>query len=187
MKVLLNERQLQQGVDRLAAEISVAWGQRPMTMIGVLSGCIVFIADLIRRLEMPLRIELIQASSYRGQTTRGPLSLAADRQLEVRGRHVLLVDDILDTGHTLATLQNHLRQAGAASVRTAVLLRKAGCQEVDVRADFVGFELPDQFVVGYGLDYRDQLRNLPYLAAMEPDDLQPPGEDNASSGGRDER
>ena len=187
MKVLLNERQLQQGVDRLAAEISAAWGQRPMTMIGVLNGCIVFIADLIRRLKMPVRIELIQASSYRGQTTRGPLRLAADRQLEIRGRHVLLVDDILDTGHTLAALQNRLHEAGAASVRTAVLLRKAGCQEVEIHADFVGFELPDQFVVGYGLDYRDQLRNLPYLAAMEPDDFPPAGQQNTFSGGWDER
>ncbi len=173
MKVLLNEQQLKQGVDRLAAEISTAWGRRPMTMIGVLNGCIVFIADLIRRLEIPLRIELIQASSYRGQTTRGPLSLAGDRQLELVGRHVLLVDDILDTGHTLATLQNRFWKAGAASVRTAVLLRKVGCQQVQVAADFVGFELPDQFVVGYGLDYQDQLRNLPYLAAMEPGDFRP--------------
>src|SRR5437763_3255538 len=122
------------------------------------------LADLVRHLDLPLRIGLIQASSYRGTATRpGTLHVQPELVPDVRGRHVLLLDDILDTGQTLAYLTDHLRGLGAASVRSAVLLRKTGRQRVPVEPDYCGFDIPDVFVVGYGLDYNDEHRHLPYI------------------------
>jgi hypoxanthine phosphoribosyltransferase len=171
VKVLLSEQQLSEGVDHLAREIAQVWGSKSMTIVGVLTGCVVFLADLIRRLDMPLRVDFIQASSYRGGTMRGELTIDAALQPDIRDRHVLLVDDIFDTGHTLVEVVEQLRKCGPASLQTAVLLYKQGRQEVDVEPDFIGFQIPDEFVVGYGLDYRDEFRNLPHLAVLEPGDL----------------
>ena len=171
MKVILEERQLQDGVGRMAREINALYGHRPLTIVGVLTGSIVLLADLIRQLEMPLRVGVLQASSYRGDTSRGAISINSDLLLDVNGRDVLLVDDIFDTGHTLAEVIPLLGKMGAKSVNVAVLLRKRGRQEVEMEIQVVGFDIPDEFVVGYGLDYRDQYRNLRYLAALEPEDL----------------
>jgi len=171
VKVLLDETQLQAGVNRMAREISAHYGDRPLTIVGVLTGSVVLLADLIRQLEMPLRVGVLQASSYRGETTRGSIAINSDLLLDVNGRDVLLVDDIFDTGHTLAQVVPLLEKMGATSVTSAVLLRKQGRREVDLRTEFVGFDIPDEFVVGYGLDYRDQYRNLRYLAVLERADL----------------
>ena len=170
MKILLTEDELQAGVDRMAREIADCYGHRPLTIVGVLTGSVVLLADLIRQLDMPLRVGVLQASSYRG-TMRGSLSINSEMMLDVRDRDVLLVDDIFDTGHTLVQVTREVAQLEPTSVRTAVLLRKAGRQEVDLSADFVAFDIPDEFVVGYGLDYQDQYRNLRHLAALEPEDL----------------
>jgi len=173
MKTLLTEGELQQGIQRMALEIRRHYQDRPLTIVGVLIGSVVLLADLIRLLDVPLRVELVQARSYRGESTRpGALVLNLDLlSSDVRGRHVLLVDDIFDTGNTLADLVPQIDELGPASVRTAVLLRKQGRCEVATKPDFVGFEIPDVFVVGYGLDYNDLYRNLPYVAMLEPDDL----------------
>jgi len=170
VKTLLSEAELQAGVDRMASQISACYGEQPLTIVGVLTGSIVLLADLIRMLKMPLRVGVLQASSYRG-TTRGELMVRSEMMLDVAGREVLLVDDIFDTGHTLARVVSELTPLEPGSLRTAVLLRKRGRQEVDMTPDFVGFDIPDEFVVGYGLDYHDQYRNLRWLAALEPDDL----------------
>ena len=143
----------------------------PLTIVGVLTGSIVLLADMIRLLTMPLRVGVVQASSYRGATTRGSLVINADLMPDIAHHHVLVVDDILDTGHTLLELIALLENLGPRSVRTAVLLRKTGRQEVELEPDFVGFEIPNEFVVGYGLDYRDAYRNLPFVAALDPADL----------------
>jgi hypoxanthine phosphoribosyltransferase len=171
MQVLLTADQIRDGVRRLAGEIAAAYGPRPVTIVGVLTGCVVLLADLIRQLTMPLRIDFIEVSSYRGATTRGTLHINPALQPDISGRDVLLVDDIFDTGHTLVQVVAELRALGARSIRTAVLLRKQGRQEVDFVPDYVGFDIPDVFVVGYGLDYRDEYRNLPYVAALEPDEI----------------
>jgi hypoxanthine phosphoribosyltransferase len=169
MKTLLSEEQLQQGVQRLAEQIRRQYEGRPLTIVGVLIGSIVFLADLIRRLDMPLRVALVQARSYRdGRTRPGPLVINVDLlSADVRGRDVLLVDDIFDTGNTLWELQPQIDELNPVNVKTAVLLRKAGRSTTPIKPDFVGFEIPDEFVVGYGMDYRDLYRNLPYLAALE--------------------
>lgn len=171
MRILLDEDQLHAGVSRMAADINQLYGRRPLTIVGVLTGSIVLLADLIRQLEMPLRVGVLQASSYREGTTRGSIVINSELLLDVHCREVLLVDDIFDTGHTLAETTALLGKMGPSSIRTAVMLRKQGRSEVVMTPDFVGFEIPDEFVVGYGLDYRDQYRNLRFLAALEPDEI----------------
>src|SRR5262245_55498491 len=145
------------------------YGHEPVTIVGVLTGSLMFLADLMRRLTLPLRIALIQASSYRGaSTTAGELHVQSDLLPDLRGRHVLVIDDILDTGQTLAHLKIELEAMGTASLKFGVLLRKIGRQEVHMEPDYIGFEIPDKFVVGYGLDYNDEYRNLPYIGVLTP-------------------
>ena len=171
MRTLLSRDEVHEGVRRLSLEIVDAYGTRPLTIVGVLTGSVVLLADVIRQLTMPLRVGVVQASSYRGATRRGPLVINSDLMPDIANHDVLLVDDIFDTGHTLAELLSLIKQLGPTSVRSAVLLRKTGQQEVDLQPDFVGFDIPNEFVVGYGLDYQDQYRNLPYIACLEPEDL----------------
>jgi hypoxanthine phosphoribosyltransferase len=176
VKQLLSEEQIRGGVDRLAKEIGEHYAHRPLTIIGVLTGSMVLVADLIRRIDLPLRVGVIQARSYRGAVTRpGQLEINDSMLPDIRGRDVLLVDDIFDTGHTLAALVAQISTLGPRSVRSAVLLSKLGRQEVDLRPDHAAFEIPDAFVVGYGLDYQDAYRHLPYVAVLEPHDLDSTG------------
>jgi hypoxanthine phosphoribosyltransferase len=172
MRVLVSAEQIQSSIDRLAAEIREREGSRPLTVIAVLTGSVIFLADLIRKLDMPLRVGVLQARSYLG-TERGSLTINADMLPEVAGRDVLVIDDIFDTGHTLVQVLAMLKDLGPRSVSTAVLVLKHGKQQVAMRPNYVGFEIPDVFVVGYGLDYNDAYRNLPYLAALEPEDIKP--------------
>lgn len=172
MKILLPAETIQHRVAELATQIAADYRDRqPLTIVGVLTGCLMFLADLVRRLNVPHRISLIQASSYRGETTT-PGELMIDPALlgDLRGRHVLLLDDILDTGHTLVQLQRYLQQRGVKSLRTVVLLRKIGRQKVAVEPDYFGFEIPDAFVVGYGLDYNDDYRHLPDIVILPSQD-----------------
>lgn len=172
MKTLLDENELKAGVCRLASDISAHYGDRPLTVVAVMTGSLVLLADLIRQLEMPLRVGVIGASSYRGGTTSGHLTVDTNMLIDITARDVLLVDDIFDTGRTLESLIQHVKDMGASSVQTAVLLHKQRHTDVTVRPDFVAFEIPDEFVVGYGLDYRDHYRNLPFLGVLEPSDLE---------------
>jgi hypoxanthine phosphoribosyltransferase len=170
MKILLSEQQLGEGIARMAGEIRAHYQGKPLTIVGVLIGSLVLVADLIRRLDIPLKIDLVQARSYKG-TRPGPLSINTDLLCNIRGRDVLLVDDIFDTGNTLDELIPQLDDLGPATIRTAVLLRKQGQSKVSFAPDFIGFDIPNVFVVGFGLDYRDQYRNLPHVAALEPAEI----------------
>jgi hypoxanthine phosphoribosyltransferase len=168
VKTLLTAEQLRDGVDRMGHDIEGVYGNGPLTIVGVLTGSIVLLADLIRRLTMPLRVGLVQASSYRGTAIDpGQLTINFDLLPDVKGQDVLLVDDIFDTGKTLVKLIEELQKHKPSSIRSAVLLRKHGRKAVMKEPDLVGFEIPNAFVVGYGLDYQDAYRNLPYLAALE--------------------
>jgi hypoxanthine phosphoribosyltransferase len=173
MKTILTEEQLREGIRRLASEIQKHYEGKPLTIVGVLIGSVVLLADLIRLLPIPLKVEMIQARSDGGNSARpGPLVIDSDRiSSAIRGRHVLLVDDIFDTGHTLWDLIPQIDELGPSGVRSVVLLQKEGRCQVSMKPDFVGFTIPNEFVVGYGLDYRDQYHNLPYLAALEPSEL----------------
>ena len=167
MDILISAERIQERVAELAREISDHFQGRPITIIGVLTGSLIFLADLVRRLDLLLRIGLIQASSYRGAATSpGRLHVQPELFPDVRGRDILLLDDILDTGRTLDYLVRHLRGLSPTSLHVAVLLRKQGRQVVSLQADFCGFDIPDAFVVGYGLDYNDEFRNLPYIAVL---------------------
>jgi hypoxanthine phosphoribosyltransferase len=167
MEILIPADRIRQRVEELGRQIAADYRDKPVTIIGVLTGSLIFLSDLVRQLELPLRIGLIQASSYRGAvTTPGELHIQPELAPDVRGRHVLVLDDILDTGRTLSHLCRRFRELGAASLRVAVLLRKQGRQQVPLEPDYCGFEIPDAFVVGYGLDYNDEYRNLPYIAVL---------------------
>ncbi len=171
MKILLSQTEIASGVEGLATAIESQWGRRPMTLVGILTGSLVLVADLIRLLHMPIRVDFIQASSYRGNVRPGDLRLNPALQPDVQGRDVLLVDDIFDTGHTLVQVMAELERHHPKSVHTAVLLRKSARCEVDFQPDYVAFDIPDEFVVGYGLDYNDEFRNLPYVGVLEADEL----------------
>jgi hypoxanthine phosphoribosyltransferase len=173
MKVLLNEEQLRAGIARLAEQIRQHYTGRPLTLVGVMTGSIMLMADLMRLLDMPVRVELIQSRDP-GKGTDRPGPLVIDLSLlsvDVRGRDVLLVADLFATGQTFWELVPQMDELGPASVRTAVLLRKQGRQQVSIQPDFVAFDIPDVFVVGYGLDYNDRYRNLPYIAELEPQEM----------------
>lgn len=173
MKILLDEKALHSGVADMARQIETAYQGRQLTIVGVLTGSVVLMADLIRMIQLPMRVGVIQASSYRGATTeRGDLIINSELMIDITGRDVLLVDDIYDTGHTLTQVIENMQEFNPTSIRSAVLLKKEGRVEVDYTPDFAAFDIPDEFVVGYGLDYEDMYRNLPYLAALEKSDLE---------------
>lgn len=172
VKILLTEEQIRLGVERMAQNVARIYAGRSVSIIGVLTGSIMIVADLVRRLDLPVRIGFVRASSYRGSaTTRGELRIDADLLPDIGGRDVLLVDDIFDTGHTMQALVERLQAMGAASVRSLVLLKKHGRKQVEMEPDHVVFDIPDAFVVGYGLDYEDAYRHLPYVAVLEAEDL----------------
>jgi hypoxanthine phosphoribosyltransferase len=166
-EVLFTGSQIAVAVERLADEVRAVYGDEELTVVAVLHGGLVFAADLLRRLDMPVRLGVVLASSYRGATTQpGELHVQFQPQLELRGRHVLLLDDILDTGRTLMRLRDELSMHGPRSLRLATLLDKPGRRVVPLQADFVGFTIPDLFVVGYGLDWNERWRNLPDIVAL---------------------
>ena len=169
-RVIISDEALRTRVRELAREIEAAYDARDVgiTAVAILSGSIVFLSELIRHLPFRLEIGYIAVSSYVGAaTTPGETSLGAISLPEVRDRHVLIVDDILDTGGTLRLVQQLLGARQPASLRTAVLLRKPDNAPPDVPLDFVGFDVDDVFVVGYGLDFDGQYRNLPYIAELK--------------------
>jgi hypoxanthine phosphoribosyltransferase len=161
MEVLISAEQIQDRVHELAQEIQQRFAGQPVTVVGVLTGSLIFLADLIRELDLQIQISLIQASSYRGSaTTAGQLLIKDELLTNITGRHVLLLDDILDTGQTISRIKEHLLMRGAESVLTAVLLRKIGRQVIPFEPEWCGFTIPDRFVIGYGLDFNDEYRHL---------------------------
>ncbi|MEX1230469.1 MAG: hypoxanthine phosphoribosyltransferase [Planctomycetaceae bacterium] len=168
MRVLLSADEIDAGVSELARRIQTDYAGQALTVLGVLTGSIVFLADLIRKLDLPLRVGVLQASSYRGAaTTPGPLTLQTAMLPDIVDRDVLLVDDIFDTGRTLSAIAELMQSHRPRSLRSAVLLWKQERTIVEYRPDYHCFRIPDEFVVGYGLDYDDQYRHLPHIAAYE--------------------
>lgn len=172
MQALIAEPEIQKAVASLGKQIASEFRNEKVTVLGVLTGSIVFLADLIRSIDLPHRIGLIQASSYRGATT-SPLELRINDSFlpDIRGRSVVLVDDIFDTGVTLSSLIETVRSYEPKQIRTAVLLWKVGKSKVDLQPDYHCFQIPDRFVVGYGLDYNDDYRHLPFIAVLDPNDI----------------
>tara|TARA_B100000029_G_scaffold110985_3_gene102936 strand:+ start:2621 stop:3208 length:588 start_codon:yes stop_codon:yes gene_type:complete len=178
VRVLIGADQIQTAVEQLGRQIADDHAGKSLTVVGVLTGSVMLLADLVRAMDLPVRISLVRASSYRGTATRaGSLELDTGLLDDITGRDVLLVDDIFDSGRTLAGLLDMLRELGPASLRSAVLLWKTDRQEVDIEPDYHCFRIPDVFVVGYGLDYDGEFRHLPHIAALDDCDLDRTGPD----------
>jgi hypoxanthine phosphoribosyltransferase len=172
-RVLISAADIRTRVEQLAARLSADYARvDELVLVGVLRGSFIFLADLARLLTPRRRIEFVQLRTYGGSSTApGEVRLVLDLELPIAGRHVLVVEDIVDTGHTLDHLLNALAARRPASLRCCVLVTKPDRRRVKVKVDYLGFEIPDLWVVGYGLDFDDQLRALPYIAAVDPQRL----------------
>jgi hypoxanthine phosphoribosyltransferase len=167
-RILIPEEQIARRVRVLSRQIESDFTKRELVVVSLLSGTVMFLADLIRHLSLPLRLDFIGVSSYGLGTESGDLVFTKELRLDVRGRDVLLVDDILDTGRTLSRVIPKLRALRPRRIRTCVLLDKPDRRVEDIEADYVGFEIPDFFVVGYGLDFAERYRNLPFVGVLYP-------------------
>ena len=168
-RVLIDEKVIEKRLDAMAEEIDREFPAGPILAIVLLKGAFVFAADLLRRIPRPLEIECLNVASYHGGSESSGSVKFLDHALpDVKGRHVLLLDDILDTGRTLKAVADLLKLEGCAAVHTGVLLAKDKVRAEEVQADYVGFEIGDEFVVGYGLDYQGLYRNLPFVGVLKP-------------------
>lgn len=167
--VLITDKMLAKRIAELGREIERDFAGRDMVVVSLLNGTVMFIGDLIRQLSHPLRLDFMGVSSYGKGTESGDLVFTKELRLDVRGRHVLLVDDILDTGRTLSRVTKKLRALKPRSLKICVLLDKPSRRIEKVRADYTGFTIPDKFVVGYGLDFAEKYRNLPFVGVLKPE------------------
>jgi hypoxanthine phosphoribosyltransferase len=169
-QVVLSEESLQRRIGEMAAEISQAYGQEEVVAVCVMKGAIFFMTDLVRRLTSPVVLDFITVSSYGASTvSSGHVQLVKDVDTDLKGKHVLLVEDILDSGRTLSYLVKHISAMSPASVKVATLLDKPERREYEVAVEYAGFVIPDVFVVGYGLDYDQRYRELPFVGELKPE------------------
>ncbi len=167
-RVLITEEQIIRRIRAMARAIERDFRGREMVIVSLLNGTVMFLGDLIRHLSLPLRLDFMGVSSYGAGTTPGELVFTKELRMDVRGRDVLVVDDILDTGRTLSRVLARLRALRPRRIRVCVLLDKPARRVEPVRADYIGFRIPDVFVVGYGLDYAERYRNLPFVGVLHP-------------------
>ena len=176
-RILFSEEQLQTRIAELGAQITEDFRDKEPLFVGVLKGCFVFMADLLRSVDMHCTMDFMAVSSYgSGTTTTGAVKINKDLSADIEGRHVIIVEDILDSGVTLSYLTKYLEGRAPASISLVTLLDQPARRRADVRADYVGFISEDAFVVGYGLDYAEQYRNLPYIGVLKPEIYENVGE-----------
>ncbi|HVT74275.1 MAG TPA: hypoxanthine phosphoribosyltransferase [Lacunisphaera sp.] len=167
--VLVTPTAIKRRIAVLGEKLNAHYADKDLMVVAIVNGALIFTADLLRQLRSPLRLDCLRASSYHdGTKATGEPRIVDQMKLDVRGHHVLLVDDILDTGKTLAAVAGLIKTKGAASVETCVLLDKKARRMVPFEADYVGFEIPNEFVVGYGLDFNERYRNLPCIGVLKP-------------------
>ena len=170
LRVLYSEEEIKQRVAEMGEELYDRFADKDPLFVGVLNGCFVFMADLVRASQMKSQLEFIAVSSYKnGTKSSGVVQITRDLQCDITGRDLIVVEDILDSGNTLAYLKEYLLNRGAASVSIVTLLDKPSRRQKAIYADIVGFEVPDEFVVGYGLDYAQRYRNVPYIGVLKPE------------------
>jgi hypoxanthine phosphoribosyltransferase len=168
LEIMLTTDEIRARINELGAQITQDYAGRKPLLLGVLKGATLFLSDLIRAVDLQLELDYIAASSYGGGTeSSGDVKIDKDSDVAVRGRDVIVIEDIIDTGRTLSLLLSLLRARGAASVKLAALLDKPSRRVVDVKVDYIGFTIPDAFVVGYGLDFAERYRNLPYIGVVK--------------------
>ena len=165
-RVLFDGPAIHKRIDEMAAQITADYSDRELTVIAILTGSLMFMSDLLRRIPLPLKLDCLSVASYQGKTTTGDVVFKQLAIPDVADRNVLILDDILDTGHTLTSVRKRLETAKPCSIRVCVLLSKRKQPARDVDADYVGFEIDDEFVVGYGLDFMERYRNLPYIGVL---------------------
>ena len=169
-EIIFSEDEIQRRVKELAEQINRDYKGMSPLLIGVLKGCFVFIADISRHIELDCEIRFLTASSYGfSSVTSGKVHIDKDIDFEIEGRHVIIVEDILDSGITLTALRNYISERNPASLKICTLLDKPTRRQVMISSDYLGFVCPDEFVVGYGLDYAERYRNLPYIASLKPE------------------
>jgi hypoxanthine phosphoribosyltransferase len=174
-RVLFDEPAIHRRLDDIAAQISKDYRERELTVIAVLHGSLMFVADLLRRIPLPLKLECLSVASYHGKArTSGEVIFNQITLPDIVGRDVLILDDILDSGNTLAAVRETLETAKPQSIRVCVLLSKKKQRAREVETDYIGFEIEDEFVVGYGLDFRERYRNLPYIGVLRRELLDQP-------------
>lgn len=169
-KILLTEEQIQTRVRELGAILTAEYADKNPVIVGVLKGVVVFYADMLRQIKAPCQIDFMWISSYKGTESSG-MAVRQDITADIRGRHVLILEDIYDTGNSLTFTVEHLLAKGPASLKICTLLDKPERRKpgITLQADYVGFTIPNEFVVGYGLDYNEQYRNLPYVGILKPE------------------
>lgn len=168
-EVLIDEARLQARISEIAERVSADYAGREPLVIGVLKGAVFFIADLLRRLTVPCELDFMAVSSYGSSThSSGVVRILKDLDIPIAGRHVLLVEDVIDSGLTLSYLMKNLASRQPASLEICTLLTKPGHRRLNIPIRYIGFDLPDSFVIGYGLDYAERYRNLPFIAVLEP-------------------
>jgi hypoxanthine phosphoribosyltransferase len=166
-KILFHESTILSRLDELASEITEDYGGKDLTVFAVLNGSFIFMADLLRRIPLQLQVDCLSVSSYHGTKSTGRINFRQAQFADIRDRHVLILDDILDSGMTLSSVRERLAaESGATSLKVCVLLRKSVSRKRPVEADYVGFDIPNEFVVGYGLDYNERYRNLPFIGVL---------------------
>ena len=170
-KILLTEEQIQAKVAELGKILSEEYKDKNPVVVGVLKGVVIFYADMIRAMDIPCQMDFMCVSSYRGTESTGRTMVSKDLSCDIHGRHVLILEDIFDTGNSLNFTYHHLLAKEPASIKICTLLDKPSRRNPDVtlQADYVGFEIPNAFVVGYGLDFNEQYRNLPYVGVLKPE------------------
>lgn len=168
-QVLITDEQIAKRIAEMTRQIQRDFRGKDMVIVSLLTGTVMFLADLIRHLELPLRLDFMGVSSYGAGTESGELVFTKELRIDVRGRDVLLVDDILDTGRTMTRVVGKLRALKPRRIKTCVLLDKPSRREEKIKADYVGFEIPNEFVIGYGLDYAERYRNLPFVGVLKPE------------------
>lgn len=168
-KVLLTQEQIQARIMELGATLTSEYRDKTPVFIGVLKGVVVFFSDMIRAIPIPCQIDFMAASSYSGTASSGQIQIQKDVSVDLTGRHVVILEDILDTGFTLRAVVAHLQKMQPASLKICALLDKPARREVDIEADYVGFTIPNEFAVGYGLDYNEKYRNLPFIGVLKPE------------------
>lgn len=168
-KVLYSKQDIDEATDRLAKQLSAEYRDKKPLVISVLSGAVLFTVDMIKKMDIMAQLDFIDISTYFGGTaSTGQLTLVHDLNSDVKGRNVLIMEDIVDSGHTLKYLIDLLKERGAKSIKTVTMLDKPEGREYDVKADYYGFKVPNEFLVGYGLDYKEYYRNLPYVGILKP-------------------
>jgi len=174
-EILVTDAQIKRRLRVLGREIDKTYGDQEITVIAIINGALLFAGDLLRQIACPVRYDCVRVSSYRNATKAvTEPEIRSSITIDVENRQVLLIDDILDTGKTLSAVVKLIKTLNPASVRTCVLLDKRGRREVTFEADFVGFQIPDRFVVGYGLDFAERYRNLPCIGVLKPELQNPP-------------